>query len=349
MSTPLKLETADLEGTASALRDLSHNTTQLSATLTSAWGQLDGGWHSYCREDADGYFRQVMTELKQMEDMLAQMGGALHGTAGLVAVADEEAVTFFDWNAGQNSVDGVDIDGDGKPDGVIPILPETGGSEEPPEENDPYKDDPCNPLNPRRDIMCPGGIPLPNDQQPVAPVSSPDGKYELITGPDGTLIIKSNASAKEQTITLPKGGGIDPKAILAALIAALLALGASLAGAIEAAWHWLNSLLNPTHVEIRDLTPGEETHIGRVEEAEDFLDEHPDLEKEAEDQRRGIPSAPGRNHVKEANEKIGMLEKSVRTLERALPTLNPEAKKKAEEAIAKGEEIIRKIKEKLGL
>jgi hypothetical protein len=346
MSTPLKLETADLEGTASALRELSHSTTQLSATLHNAWGQLDGGWHSYCREDADGYFHHVMTELKHMEDMLAQMGGALHGTAGLVALADEEAVKFFEWNTEQ---EGVDIDGDGKPDGVIPILPETGGVEEPPEEDDPFKDDPCNPLNPRRDIMCPGGIPLLNDQQPAVPVSSPDGKYELIPGPDGSFIIKSSASAKEQVLTLPKGEGIDSKAILAALIAALLALGASLAGAIEAAWHWLNSLLNPTHVEIRDLTPGEETHVDRVGKAENFLDKHPDLEKNADDQRRGIPPAPGEDHVKEAKEKIGMLEKSVRTLERALPTLNPEAKKKAEEAIAKGEEIIRKIREKLGL
>jgi murein DD-endopeptidase MepM/ murein hydrolase activator NlpD len=101
MSTPLKLETADLEGTASALRDLSHTTTQLSATLNSAWGQLDGGWHSYCREDANVYFRHVMTELKHMEDMLTQMGGALHGTATLVQAADDEAALYFVWGAGQ--------------------------------------------------------------------------------------------------------------------------------------------------------------------------------------------------------------------------------------------------------
>jgi hypothetical protein len=120
MSTPLKLETADPEGTASALRELSHSTTHLSATLNSAWGQLDGGWHSYCREDADGYFRWVMTELKHMEDMLTQMGGALHGTAGLVAVADKEAATCFVGS------DGLLTDQNDAP--IIPLLPETGGN-----------------------------------------------------------------------------------------------------------------------------------------------------------------------------------------------------------------------------
>jgi GH24 family phage-related lysozyme (muramidase) len=123
MSTPLKLETADLEGTASALRDLSHSTTQLSATLNSAWGQLDGDWHSYCREDADGYFRHVMTELKHMEDMLTQMGGALHGTAGLVALADEEATKYFLVN-GETLVDE-----NGNP--ITLLLPETGGTPPP--------------------------------------------------------------------------------------------------------------------------------------------------------------------------------------------------------------------------
>jgi hypothetical protein len=52
MCTPLKLETAELEGSSGALRELSHSTSQLSATLSGAWSQLDGGWHSYCREDA---------------------------------------------------------------------------------------------------------------------------------------------------------------------------------------------------------------------------------------------------------------------------------------------------------
>jgi Contact-dependent growth inhibition CdiA C-terminal domain len=173
MSTPLKLETADLEGTASAVRSLSHNTTQLSATLNSAWGQLDGGWHSYCREDADGYFRYVMTELKHMEDMLTQMDGALHGTVGLVAVADEEAVKFFDWQGEVNAPTSPGEDGEGGSAGGDhphggkgrgPASP----NKEPPSEfpfpptqhddkdgDDPFHlNDPCHPKNPLRSWLC---------------------------------------------------------------------------------------------------------------------------------------------------------------------------------------------------
>ncbi len=123
MSTPLKLETVELEGSSGALRELSHSTSQLSTTLSSAWGQLDGGWHSYCREDANGYFRHVMTELKHMEDMLAQMGTALNGTAGLVGAADVEAATYFLIH-GENS--NVPLDENGKP--VTILLPEVGGT-----------------------------------------------------------------------------------------------------------------------------------------------------------------------------------------------------------------------------
>jgi uncharacterized protein YukE len=158
MSTPLKLETADLEGTASALRGLSHNTTQLSATLNSAWGQLDSGWHSYCREDADDYFRHVMTELKHMEDMLAQMGGALHGTAGLVAVADEEAVKFFVLG------DGSLTDQNGAP--IIPLLPETGDDLSSPEAG--LGDDILNWLCRTFGIFCP---PLPTPTPTPPPVT----------------------------------------------------------------------------------------------------------------------------------------------------------------------------------
>ncbi len=105
--------------------------------------------------------------------------------------------------------------------------------------------------------------------------------------------------------------------------------------------------IQPSHLAIRNLTPDEEKHIRRIEEAETFSDDHPDIEAEVAKRLQEEKPQPGKDHINEAQEKIKQLDRSIGTLKRALRHLNESDKQRVEEAIEKAKEIIDTLNRRL--
>jgi hypothetical protein len=98
-------------------------------------------------------------------------------------------------------------------------------------------------------------------------------------------------------------------------------------------------------VEGKPLTPDEEKQVERIDEAEGFLDDHPDLAEDVERVKNGEVLPPGRDHVTEAREKVKMLDKAIDTLSRVRRSRNASAQQKIDQAVEKGRRIRQQIKD----
>ncbi|CAG1013832.1 hypothetical protein ANRL4_05042 [Anaerolineae bacterium] len=93
----------------------------------------------------------------------------------------------------------------------------------------------------------------------------------------------------------------------------------------------------------RALAPDEQVHINRINSVDDWLNNHPDLAADARIVNAGGQLRSGYDHVTEANQQIGMLNKSVETLNRIRRLLNPEGQVLVDASITKAQSLIETI------
>jgi hypothetical protein len=104
--------------------------------------------------------------------------------------------------------------------------------------------------------------------------------------------------------------------------------------------HWILAQRQPT-----PLRPDEEKHIDRINGTEEWIADHPDLEADAREVNAGGELEEGFDHVREARQRIEMLENAIRSLEIVRRSRIPEDQARIDEAIESAQEYIRRLKE----
>ena len=93
----------------------------------------------------------------------------------------------------------------------------------------------------------------------------------------------------------------------------------------------------------KPLTPDEERLVNQVDQIPDFLDDHPDLEDEARRVRQGEELESGRDHVREAMNRVNSLEKAIRHLNGVRPFRSPEAQQTIDNTVTRGQDYLKQL------
>jgi hypothetical protein len=101
---------------------------------------------------------------------------------------------------------------------------------------------------------------------------------------------------------------------------------------------------NSSRAYAKPLQPDERKLIGQIDQIPDFLDEHPDLAEEAERVNQGETLPPGRNHVREAEDRARSLEKAIRTLQGVRRSRDAAGQREIDAAIGRARDYLRTLK-----
>jgi hypothetical protein len=106
---------------------------------------------------------------------------------------------------------------------------------------------------------------------------------------------------------------------------------------------YASNLMNMAKEGGRSLSPDEQQQVGRIDSIPDWLAKHPDLADDAKVVNNGGNLATGRDHVREAQEQIQMLQKAINTLQSARRSLDSDTQSKTDEAITTARQHIRDL------
>jgi hypothetical protein len=94
-----------------------------------------------------------------------------------------------------------------------------------------------------------------------------------------------------------------------------------------------------------DLKADEQEHVDRIDRTKQWIDDHPDIADEASGLKERLPHG---DHVKDAEQKLRELERSVQRLLKDRKYRNAAAQNTIDHAVGNAEEYMRILREKLG-
>ena len=96
------------------------------------------------------------------------------------------------------------------------------------------------------------------------------------------------------------------------------------------------------------MTKDEETLVGRIDAIPGWLDDHPDLAEDAEKVAAGERLPKGRDHIKEAKERIGSLDTAVEHLSRVRRSRDAGAQVEIDAALERAREYRQRLVDIVG-
>lgn len=194
-----------------------------------------------------------------------------------------------------------------------------------------------------------GGEPITVDQplEPVVdgnevtpPVAGKKGRTGAIVGGGVCAAAGAYALLNGGSLVLAGGGalGLAGKLVLtpaqATSIIGICAAGGSFAedAAVNFIRHFLQSKTEEAG-EGKPLTPDEEKKIKQIDQIPEFIRKHPDVPEEVQRVRDGETLPEGRNHVKEAEQEVRMLDRAIKHLTQVRRSRSPEAQAKIDAAL----------------